>query len=128
MNAAPLAMGVLTDSGGPTWHPIRSASGGIYEVTKEARELCRSKKMTLEEVAAEFGFRELRQKDGKVVPVVIGCKSLDEVKRTLESHRKAREMNGKEGQVETEMIELFERKGVRGYSWAVPSEEGKVPD
>jgi len=120
MNAAPLAMGLLTDSGGPLWHPLRQETGGIFEATREAAELCRERGAKLEVVASEFGFRELRQKDGKLVPVVIGCKNMDEVTSTLESHRDA---NGEVKEVGKEVMAMLEKKGVRGYSWANPHED-----
>ena len=117
MNAAPLAMGVLTDSGGPSWHPVRTQPGGQWEASREAASLCRERGTRLEVVASEFGFRELRQKDGKVVPVVVGCKNVHEVRRALESHRDAK---GGVSVVGAEVVKLFEEKGVRGFSWACP--------
>lgn len=119
MNAAPLAMGTLTDGGGPVWHPLRKEAGK-FEVTREAAELCRAKGTRLEIVASQFGFRKLNQKDGKIVPDVVGCKNVDEVRRTLEGHRDAK---GQVGEAEKEVIELFEKRGVRGFSWTIPSME-----
>ena len=117
MNAAPLAMGVLTDSGGPSWHPVRTQLGGQWEASREAASLCRERGTSLEVVASEYGFKELRQKDGKLVPVVVGCKNVHEVRRALESYRDAK--GGVSG-VGAEVVKLFEDKGVRGLSWANP--------
>lgn len=131
-NAAPLAMGILTSSGGPEWHPARSEADGMYDACVQAAALCRERGTTLEEVALNYGYKEIRlgQKGGgDVVPVVIGCKNIEEIKRTIKQWREVNvpgvrnaETTSKVEQVESEVIRLFEEKGVKGVSWSSPGQ------
>ncbi|KAL7421550.1 hypothetical protein Q5752_003319 [Cryptotrichosporon argae] len=128
VNAAPLAMGILTTSGGPDWHPARSADADaarLFAATREAVKLARERGTSLEDVAIGFGYRTLRQLDARPVPVVVGCTDLDQLRATLEAYTA---VNGGEGEeaakkrkaVEEEVGELFEQRGVRGWSWQSP--------
>jgi len=130
-NAAPLAMGILTSSGGPEWHPARSEEGGMYEACRQAAALCRERGTSLEEVALNFGYKEVRLGDGQgeAVPVVIGCKSIEEIKRTIKQWREVNVPGARDAEaakkveaVEAEVIRLFEDKGVKGVSWSSPGQ------
>ena len=130
-NAAPLAMGILTSSGGPEWHPARSERDGMYEACVQAAALCKARGTSLEEVALNFGYREVRLRSGEedVVPVVIGCKNIGEIKRTIKQWREVNvpgvrdaEAGKKAEEVEGEVIRLFEDKGVKGVSWSSPGQ------
>jgi D-arabinose 1-dehydrogenase len=128
-NAAPLAMGILTTAGGPEWHPARTANDGAYEACRHASALCEQKGTKLENVALDFGLRELKMQNGTPVPVVIGCKTIDEIRRTVHHWREVNipgERSAQEAekaqQVEQEIAEYFDKQGVRGLSWASPSD------
>lgn len=114
MNAAPLAMGILTTSGGPEWHPARGTP--IFGATRQAADKCREMGTTLEDVACDFGYRTVRQEDGRIVPVVIGCKNLEEVHMSLRSYKRANGQ-GARRDVEEQVIKIFDDAGVRHVSW-----------
>ena len=82
VNASPLSMGMLTMSGGPEWHPYRDEAR-LDSAMNEARAICATASMALEELSVDFGYQELKQSDGRIVPCVIGCKNLDELHQTL---------------------------------------------
>lgn len=124
VNAAPLSMGILTTSGGPAWHPARSVDK-VWNATREAVELCKAHGTTLEAVAVAFGYRTLRQDNGAVVPVVVGCTNLEQLHQTLQTYA---QMNGGTLQPEVAAAEkavrkLFEERGVLNWSWEKPSPE-----
>ena len=129
-NAAPLAMGILTTNGGPDWHPAKTSNDGMYDATREASRLCQERGTSIENVALDFGFRELKLSDGKNVPVVVGCKSIQEIKRTVEHWRevnvpgvRGQEEDEKARETEREVIELFEKRQVRSLTWQNPAPE-----
>jgi len=128
-NAAPLAMGILTSSGGPEWHPARAAGDGIFDACQEAAKLCRERGTSIEEISLNFGYKEVKMGKGNVLPVVIGCKDISEIKRSVKQWRevnvpgaRSAEETEKLGKVEEEVIKLFEERGVRGISWSSPGE------
>lgn len=128
-NAAPLAMGILTSGGGPDWHPAKSEKDGVVEACREAVKLAEERGTRIENVALDFGFRESKMSNGKIVPVVIGCKSIDEIKRTVKGWRAVNVPGEKSDQevetarkVEEEISQLFDTKGVKGLSWASPGQ------
>lgn len=124
VNAAPLSMGILTTQGGPDWHPFRYESGGkIFEATREASRLCQERGTTLEAVASDFGYRPVHHSNGNLVPVVIGCKDLSEVHRTLESYARVAYDRVDSRETQDEVCALFKARGVAGFSWASPSPE-----
>jgi L-galactose dehydrogenase len=51
INAAPLAMGLLTEKGPPAWHP---APVPIRDGCRKAVEYCRKKKVSLPKLALQF--------------------------------------------------------------------------
>lgn len=51
INAAPLAMGLLTDKGPPAWHP---AAANMRDVCRKAVEYCGKKKVSLPRLALQF--------------------------------------------------------------------------
>lgn len=117
-------MGILTTQGGPAWHPFRQEAGGkIFDVTREAVKLCQERGTTLEAVASDFGYRPVHHSDGRLVPVVIGCKDLSEVHRTLESYARVAYDRVDSREVQDEVRVLFKERGVTGFSWASPSPE-----
>jgi aryl-alcohol dehydrogenase-like predicted oxidoreductase len=127
-NAAPLAMGILTTSGGPEWHPARDEKDGVFEATREAAKIAEERGTTLENVALDYGFREIKMKDGRTVPVVIGCKSIYEIRRTVKGWRqvnvpgeRSEDAAVKARQTEEEISALFDKRGVKGLSWASPT-------
>lgn len=122
VNAAPLSMGVLTTQGGPDWHPIRDVESGKYfQATRDAAKLCQERGTTLEAVASDFGYRPVHQADGRLVPVVIGCKNLEEVHRALESYARVAYDKTDSRDVQGEIRQLFEKVGAADWSWANPS-------
>jgi len=122
VNAAPLSMGILTTQGGPDWHPIREVKGGrYYQATRDAAKLCQERGTTLEAVASDFGYRPVHQSDGKLVPVVIGCKNLEEVHRALESYARVAYDRTDSRETQQEVRELFEKAGAADWSWQNPS-------
>lgn len=122
VNAAPLSMGVLTTQGGPDWHPIREVEDGKYfQVTRDAVKLCQEKGTTLEAVSSDFGYKPVHQSDGKLVPVVIGCKNLEEVHRALESYARVAYDKTDSRDTQEEVRALFEKAGAADWSWANPS-------
>ncbi|ORY26670.1 Aldo/keto reductase family-domain-containing protein [Naematelia encephala] len=123
VNAAPLSMGILTTRGGPDWHPVIASKSPLEAVCKQAVELCQQRETSIEVVGTDFGFRVLRQQDLKRVPVVIGCKNLQEMERTLKSWWAVNNSDGhvKEiGEVEKQVMALFDQRGVRNWSWQSP--------
>ena len=123
-NAAPLAMGVLTTAGAPEWHLLRKVEDGkAYAASREASEWCKANGTTLEEVAAHYGMKELRSPKGVRVPTVIGCKSVDEVKRTVKAWRKANIEPEEEKMAEciAAVKSIFEKAGAQGYSYESPA-------
>lgn len=126
VNAAPLAMGMLTTSGGPAWHPAREQPV-LIDAIRAAVELLDKDGWCLEDIASGFGLRELQHSDGRLVPVVIGCKSQDELESALKIHALVNGEQGIDGQgeerrrLERRVRELFERMGVRNTSWQSPS-------
>ncbi|KAK4689336.1 hypothetical protein P7C73_g755, partial [Tremellales sp. Uapishka_1] len=126
VNAAPLLMGLLTTSGGPPWHPARELP--MYRATRDAVQLLQKKERSLEDISAGFGFRRLVQKDGKEVPVVIGCKDLGELHMTLKSWNavnsdgESKDAKKERKEIEGEVRELFEQLGVINTSWQSPPE------
>jgi aryl-alcohol dehydrogenase-like predicted oxidoreductase len=124
VNAAPLSMGILTTQGGPAWHPFRKEAGGkIFEATREASQLCQERGTTLEAVASDFGYKPVHHSNGNLVPVVIGCKDLSEVHRTLESYARVAYDRVDSREVQEEVRALFKERDVTGFSWASPSPE-----
>lgn len=126
VSASPLAMGLLTTSGGPDWHPAKKYPE-LFDATRAAVEMCKGKGTKLEDVALSFGYRPLNQPDGRRVPIVVGCKDLEEVTDTV---RRWKEVNpGAQGvggsekkELEEEVKKLFAERGVQCWSWACPSE------
>ncbi|ORX40709.1 NADP-dependent oxidoreductase domain-containing protein [Kockovaella imperatae] len=124
MNAAPLAMGVLTSAGAADWHPLRMAGdkSGAYDASREAVKWCKENETTLEEVAVQSGFKELRSPNGVRVPTVIGCKNVDEVRRTVTGWRKANlePEAPKMAEAIAAVKKIFEDVGAQGYSYLSP--------
>lgn len=125
VSASPLAMGLLTTSGGPDWHPAKDYPE-LFNATRAAVELCKEKGTKLEDVALSFGYRPLSQPNGRRVPIVVGCKDLQEMKETVRRWKEVNPAQGGEGglekkELEEEVKKLFTEKGVQGWSWACPS-------
>jgi D-arabinose 1-dehydrogenase len=128
-NAAPLAMGILTSGGGPEWHPVNEEDGDLKRALREVVGYCEEKGTKLEIVASEFGYKKLNMGNGREVPVVIGCKNVEEVERALKSWHVARGTGEKvDEEVVKGCIEIFEKHGVEDWSWengAKMPEEGE---
>ncbi|WVR07820.1 hypothetical protein IAU60_004863 [Kwoniella sp. DSM 27419] len=143
VSAAPLAMGILTTHGGPTWHPARSHPT-LFDATRQAVQLCKDRGTTLEDVSLSYGYRPLYQKNGTRVPIVVGCTDLDQLHSTMQrwnqvnphipydqspAEYKAQnpdEADDQRRKVEEEVRSLFQEKGVKGWSWACPSDEQRA--
>ncbi|OCF74151.1 galactose dehydrogenase [Kwoniella mangroviensis CBS 8886] len=138
VSAAPLSMGLLTSSGGPTWHPARSHTK-LYETTRKVSETCQKNNTSIIDVSLRFGYRPLKQTDGKKVSIVVGCTELDQLRSTL---RKWKEVNPsfvfeererqqeeyekqdrEKVEFERELEKMFEDEGVKDWSWACPSDQ-----
>lgn len=75
INASPLAMGLLTDAGGPAWHPAPPA---ITEACARAAAHCRARGAELAKLALQFSCAL----DG-VASTLVGIRSADELERDL---------------------------------------------
>ena len=114
-NASPLQMGFLTTDGRAPW---QTAQAPIEAARRAAVDICQQQGVTLEEVACNFGYRQLKQSDGTLVPIVLGCKSLEELQSSLDSFRGA--IQGGRSELEPlidRLRELFKQMGVLDYSW-----------
>ena len=75
INAAPLAMGALTDQGPPPWHP---ASARVLERCAEAARVCQRRGADLARLALQFSVAT-----GNVASTVVGASHSDEVRRNV---------------------------------------------
>lgn len=121
VNAAPLSMGLLTRSGGPDWHPARKVPK-LNPAVAEAADLAAARGTSIEAVGIAFGYKVLRQADGKVVPVVIGCTNLPQLHQALQTFHQINsgEVDAKRDAVAEEIVDLFKQRGVHNYSWQSP--------
>lgn len=144
VSASPLGMGLLTKSGIPAWHPAQKADGGkVVQAVQRAVEVCEAKGRKIEDVACEFGYRQItlpRPEEGDAaqaggtaaagglpIPIVVGCKSLEEVHASLRCFARAndesaegRERLQADRAVQEEVRRTFEELGVRNWSWQSP--------
>ncbi|HJP73756.1 MAG TPA: aldo/keto reductase [Pseudonocardiaceae bacterium] len=77
INAAPFAMGALTEAGPPPWHP---ASGEVLRRCAEAAALCRARGADIERIALQFSAAT-----GGFVTTVVGAANPMEVRRNVAS-------------------------------------------
>ncbi len=77
INASPLHMGMLTQSGAPDWHPAPQA---LKKVSHDAFEYCQKLGGSLPEVALRFALDYL-----PVASTLVGMKSVAEVDRNLKT-------------------------------------------
>lgn len=132
VSASPLGMGLLTKRGLPEWHPARTADGGkIVDAVQRAVEVCEGKGRTVEDVACEFGYRKLTLpgagRGSEAVPIVVGCKSVEEVHASLKCFVRANDESA-EGQgrrdddraLQEQVQDTFEQLVVRNWSWQSP--------
>lgn len=110
-------MGLLTRTGGPTWHSAHKTP--LWNAVMEAVQLCEREGTSIEDVATDYGFRDIPG-----VPCVVGCKNLEELHLNLKSYKRANgaESAGKGARqdVAEKVVKLFEVKGVRNWSWQNP--------
>ncbi|WVW85973.1 hypothetical protein I302_108011 [Kwoniella bestiolae CBS 10118] len=141
VSAAPLSMGLLTPSGGPKWHPARSYEK-LYETTRKVSEKCQAHGENIVDVSLRYGYRPITQKDGKKIPIVIGCTELEQLHSTLKKWKEVNpffvfeekdaqekefeEQDKKKREFERELVGVFEDEGVRNWSWACPSDEQRA--
>ena len=102
-------MGLLTASP-PSWHP---ATPELRAATKQALELSKNWPGSLPDIALGFSIREAAANG---LPTVVGLSSPKEVHEAV---RVWREVAGRY-ELEHAMIELYERSGTLGWSWASP--------
>ena len=88
MAASPLGMGTFTTAGPPQW--VSKLYGNeVCAAARQASEWCIANGTTIEQVAGAFGLKEVRFRSSEtLVPTVIGCKNVAEVKWTVETWRK----------------------------------------
>ena len=114
-NASPLQMGFLTTAGRAPW---QTAQAPIEAARLAAVDICRQEGVSLEEVACNYGYKQLYQSDGTMVPIVLGCKSLEELQSSLASFVSAVQGGRPELKPLIERLrKLFEEMGVLDYSW-----------
>jgi L-galactose dehydrogenase len=75
INASPLHMGILTEQGGPEWHP---AAPRVRTVVQNARELCQSHGANLSDIALRFCLAY-----PNVATTLVGMSTTREVSRNL---------------------------------------------
>ncbi|CAK9783576.1 Aldo/keto reductase [Cutaneotrichosporon oleaginosum] len=122
LNAAPLAMGILTAGGGPDWHPAKYIPD-VYPATREAVDVAKQRGTSIEQVACNLAYRPLLLGSGGVVPCVIGCTDLAQLHVTLRAFAAANNGDVEEKVMETErvLVELFKSRGVHNVSWQSPA-------
>nr|ODN89243.1 galactose dehydrogenase [Cryptococcus depauperatus CBS 7855] len=132
MSASPLAMGILTSHGGPSWHPARQIPT-LFEATRKAAQFCKSKSTTLQDVALSYGYRPLFQTNGERVPIVVGCTDLEQVHDTAKRWREVNltveddnEGATEKNALEEELISFFDENGVMNWSWECPTNTQSV--
>lgn len=118
VNAAPLAMGLLTTGGGPEWHPAKQVAT-LRDAAAEAVGVARAKGSSIEAAACGFGYREIEYA-GAPVPVVVGCTDLAQLHQTLKAYKAVNGGEGTTREAEEAVMRLFEERGVRHYSWQSP--------
>lgn len=80
VNAAPLAMGLLTQPGPPDWHP---APDTLKQACRSAAEFCRGRGVDLADLALAFALQAPR-----VHSTVVGMPSVSQVERNVEASRR----------------------------------------
>ena len=75
LNASPLHMGILTEKGGPDWHPAPPA---VRSAARRAAERCRSHGANLSDIALRFCFNY-----PKTATTLVGMSTTQEVSRNL---------------------------------------------
>ena len=75
LNASPLHMGILTEQGGPEWHP---APPEVWGAARKAAELCRSHGANLSDIALRFCFDY-----PDAATTLVGMSTAQEVSRNL---------------------------------------------
>lgn len=75
INASPLHMGMLTEQGGPDWHP---APPELQRTVKAALAFCRERGVNLSELALRFCFDHSR-----VSSTLVGMSTIDQVRASL---------------------------------------------
>jgi L-galactose dehydrogenase len=80
INASPLHMGMLTESGAPEWHP---APPEVHFAVEKARSFCREHNVSLPEIALRFCLDFPH-----VASTLVGMSSEEEVRRNLRAWEK----------------------------------------
>ncbi len=75
INASPLHMGILTEQGGPAWHP---APGGVRNAVRRVAELCRARGANLSDIALRFCFDH-----PDAATTLVGMSATQEVSRNV---------------------------------------------
>ncbi|MED6134057.1 hypothetical protein PIB30_033982 [Stylosanthes scabra] len=79
INASPLAMGLLTESGPPQWHP---ASPALKSACQAAAACCKKKGKNISKLAMQYS---LLNKD--ITTVLVGIKSVEQVEQNVAAAR-----------------------------------------
>ncbi|XP_047341452.1 L-galactose dehydrogenase [Impatiens glandulifera] len=106
INASPLSMGLLTETGPPQWHP---ASPQLKAACKEAGEYCKGKGKNISKLALQYS---LSNKD--VATVLVGMNSVQQVEENVNA---AIELTttGKDEETLLEVQEIL--KPVKNQTW-----------
>lgn len=75
INASPLHMGLLTDGGGPDWHP---APGEMREAASSAADFCRDNGCDISDLALRFCFDY-----PGVATTLVGMATREQVRKSL---------------------------------------------
>lgn len=77
INASPLHMGLLTDGGGPAWHP---APAPVKRAAALAAEACRARGASVSEIALQFALAH-----PYVATTLVGMSTIAEVRRNVQA-------------------------------------------
>jgi L-galactose dehydrogenase len=78
INASPLAMGLLTTQGPPSWHP---AAPSIKQICREAVEYCNNHNLDISQVSLSFVVNHLDQ----VATTLVGIQNAAQLKSNVEA-------------------------------------------
>ncbi|CAN4107873.1 unnamed protein product [Withania somnifera] len=75
ISASPLAMGLLTEAGGPEWHP---ASSELKAVCRAAADHCKERGKNISKLALQYSLS-----NGDISSILVGMKSVKEVEENI---------------------------------------------
>jgi L-galactose dehydrogenase len=75
INASPLHMGLLSEHGGPPWHP---APEPVKAAARKVVELCRARKVSPVDIALQFALDQQN-----IASTLVGMSTTDEVRSNV---------------------------------------------